>query len=263
MKTTLSFIAIFTCLMGANASAAAAKGTPAQQTATAKTQLDEANKALTEAHKKHDTVEKGFKTAEDAHKKSAAKVQDARLAATREFGGKLGLGAAQATDAAARREADAAQTALIAEIKKQPDYLAATKEAGEASAKLRTVRDDTSLSDEQRQKKSSELSALIRRPAEIEKEKLASDPGLKKMLTQVAEAAAKLAAVRQEVQLAIAGDASVKAATDAAKKSDTDFEKEKGDLAKVQKEVTTAQAKVTTEIQQYQRAVTADQKKKK
>ena len=267
MKTILTSLLVAGSLLPAPVVFAAAKGTPAQQAAAAKKQLDDANAKLKEANSKHDAAEKEFKKAEGAHKAAAAKIQEARLTATRELSGKLGLAAAQATDAAARREADTTQTALIAEIKKQPDYLAAVKDAEAASKQLKAVRDDTSLSDEERQKKSSALSATIRRPAELEKNRLAADPALKKMLGQAGEAAARLAAIRKEVQSAIEADPSVKTAAEALKKADTDLAKEKGELAKSQKDVATAQAKVNTENQQYQRELAQEKqsqaKKKK
>lgn len=236
------------------------KSKQAQTPQQAKQELDAAQKKVADANKELAKAEGDAQKADGAHQASLAKIQKARQTATSEQGKKLGLPSALAQRDAAQRAVDAAQKALSKEIRAQSDYLAAAKEAEKASARLGEVREDTALADDKKKDLTSELSKTIRRPTEIERERIEADANIKQLRTAAAEAGKQAASVQAEVQKAVEMDADVKAAltaerdeADKAKKAHDEVEKHKKDIAAAQKQV-------ATETQQYQKAATQTSK---
>jgi chromosome segregation ATPase len=236
-----------------------AKSASTQQ---AKQELDAAKDKLKDANQELTRAEKDFDKAKVAHDTAEAKIAKARAAAMAEHGKKLGLPTAIAQRDAASRAIEAAQTALSKGIRAQADYLAAAKEAEKASGRLQAVRDDTSLSDEKKKQLTAELSKAIRRPAELERERIEADANIQQLRLKAAEAGKQVAIVQSQAQKAAEEDSDVKAAQQAERAAADKVKDARAEVDKHKKEVASAQKKATTEAQQLQKAQTQAKSKK-
>lgn len=236
------------------------KSKQSQTSQQAKQELDAAQKKLTDANRDLTKAEGDAQKADGIHQASLAKIQKARQAATTEHGKKLGLPAALAQRDAAQRAVDAAQKALSKEIRAQSDYQAAAKEAEKASTRLGEVREDTALADDKKKELTSELSKTIRRPTEIERERIEADANIKQLRTAAAEAGKQAGSILVEVQKAVELDADVKAALTAERDEADKAKKAHDEVDKHKKDIATAQKQVATETQQYQKAAAQSSK---
>ncbi|NBV24312.1 MAG: hypothetical protein EBS05_20640 [Proteobacteria bacterium] len=214
------------------------------QTASTKQNLDAAQKKLADVTAVISKAEAEAHKADTAHQAAVAKVQKARQSAAVTIGAKLGMPAAVAQRDAATRTLEAAQKALSKEIRTQADYLAAAKEADLASTKLGETRDDTKLSEEKKKELTAELSKTIRKPTELEKDRIEADGNLKQLRIALAEAGKQVASIQTEVMKTVDEQPEVKTAlqaeredADKAKKAHEEVDKHKKDLAAAQKAV--------------------------
>ncbi|MEN9572189.1 MAG: hypothetical protein RL514_44 [Verrucomicrobiota bacterium] len=237
----------------ATAAAPNPKNPKAQTTQLAKQELDAAKDKLKDAQQDLSKVEKEADKAEAAHQAAAAKIQKARQAAFAEHGKKLGLPTALAQHATAQRALTAAQTALSKEIHAQADYQTAAQAAEAASARLAAVRDDSKLPDEKKQQLTIELSQTLRRPVELERERIEADPNLQQLRLKVAEAGKQVATVQAQAQKAAEDDSDVKAAQQAERDADDKVKTARTEVNNQKQEVATAQKKANLEAQQYQK----------
>ncbi|MFM8468896.1 MAG: hypothetical protein ACKODH_02835 [Limisphaerales bacterium] len=268
MKLIVSSLAVAAgCVLITPAAAQTAKGKNSSQAQQqAKQELDAAQKKLADANRELAKAESEVQKADAANQTALGKVQKARQTAAANLGNKLGLPTALAQRDAAQRNLDTAHKALSKEIRTQPDYLGAAKEAEKASAQLSEVRDDTKLAEDKRKEQMAELSKIIRRPVEIERERIEADANIKQLRQAAAEAGRQAAAIQAEVQKSVEDDSGVKAAITATKDDADKAKKAREDLDKHKKEIIAAQKQVATETQQYQKAVataTANTKAKK
>lgn len=250
----MSLLAVALALAPAAESAQAPKSKQAQSPQQAKQELDAAQKKLTEANRDLNKAETDAQKADSAHQASLAKIQKSRQTAMAAIGSKLGLPAAAAQRDEALRAVDAAQKALSKQIREQSEYQAAAKEAEKASARLREVREDTALTDEKKKELTAELSKSIRRPTEMERERIEADANMKQLRTAAVEAGKQAGSIQVEVQKAVEEDARVQAAlTDEREEADK-AKKAHEEVDKHKKEIAVAQKQVATEAQQYQKA---------
>ncbi|MEQ2005780.1 MAG: hypothetical protein ABMA26_03190 [Limisphaerales bacterium] len=246
----------------ASAPAQNSKSKQNQPTQQAKQELDAAKDTLTDANQDLSKAEKEADKAESAHQAALAKIQKARQAAFAELSKKLGLPTAIAQRDAASRAIEAAQTVLSKEIRAQADHQAAAKEAEKASARLQNVRDDTTLADEKKRQLTAELSKTIRRPTELERERIEADANIQQLRGKLAEAGKQVAAVQAQVQKAAEEDSDVKAAQQAERDSADKAKTVRAEVDKHKKEVAAAQKKANAESQQYQKAQSQTKAKK-
>ena len=252
----ISLVAVALALAPVAESAQAPKSKQAQSPQQAKQELDAAQKKLADANRELNKAETDAQKADAAHQASLTKIQKSRQTAMAAIGAKLGLPAAAAQRDAALRSVDAAQKALSKQIREQTDYQAAAKEAEKASVRLGEVRDDTSLADDKKRELTAELSKTIRRPTEMERERIEADANIKQLRTAAAEAGKQAGSIQVEVQKAVEEDARVKAAlTDEREEADK-AKKAHEEVDKHKKEIAVAQKQVATEAQQYQKAAT-------
>ncbi len=231
-------------------------------TTQAKKELDDAKAKLKDENQDLDKAEKEVEKAESAHQTALAKIQKARQAAFAQHSKKLGLPTAIAQRDAASRAIELAQTVLSKEIRAQADYQAAAKEAEKASARLREVRDDTALPDEKKRQLTAELSKTIRRPTELERERIEADTNIQQLRLKAGEAGKQVATVQSQVQKAAEEDSNVKAAQQAERDSAEKLKTARTEVDKHKKEVAAAQKKASTESQQYQKAQSQTKTKK-
>lgn len=224
------------------------------QTKDARKQLEEANDQAKQARQKLDASRKEFSQAQNAREGAAAKAQTSLQAAMREHGTKLGLPQALAEMQAAQREADGIKQLLVTALKGESSYQQATKAADEASGQLKAVRDDASLSADERQQKSSALSTVIRRPVEMQRERLGGDSSYQAALRKADEAKRKVQRLEQQAKKAAESDPEVQKAQAAAKQAQEELNRAEKEVGARQKELTAAQNKAAQEQKQLQQA---------
>lgn len=257
-------IAGIICLTVVQSSAAAQKNAnQSQQTKQAKAELDAAQNKLRDARQELDKAEKELSTSTTAHQNALAQVQKAKQTAIQRVGPKLGLPAAQAEHNTAIAQVGTARNTLLASLKTQPDYQAATQATEDAREKMSKLPGDTALTDEQRAAKTAEYSAALRKPAELQKQAEAGDAQLQEAQRRFKASELQLSTVLAQVQKAIANDEGIKDAEEKLRDAITRLNKAKDAVAREQKQFNTAQATVNREQQQYQQAQTPEKKKKK
>ncbi len=260
---TAVIVAVGLALVSGPALAQTQAGRQAQSPQQAKQELDAAQKKLADANRELTKVEGEAQKADSAHQASLGKVQKARQTAAAVIGGKLGLPAALAQRDATLRAVDAAQKTLSKEVRAESSYLDAAKEAEKASARLKEVREDTALADDKKKELTADLSKAIRRPTEMERERIEADANLKQLRTAAAEAGRQAASIQAEVQKAVEEDSDVKAALQAERDDADKAKKARDDVDKHKKDIAAAQKQVAADAQQYQKAANSTAKAKK
>jgi DNA repair exonuclease SbcCD ATPase subunit len=235
----------------------------AQSTQQAKQELDAAKDKLKDANQDLGKAEKEAEKTEAAHKAAVAKIQKARQTALAEQGKKLGLPAALAQRDAAERAVSSAHATLAKEIRAQADYQAAAKEAEKASARLQEAREDTTLAEEKKKALTTELSKTIRRPVELERERIEADAGLQQLRLKAAEAGKQVATIQAQAAKAAEDDTEVRAAQQAEHAAAVKVKDARAEVDKRKNEVATAQKKAASEQQQLQKAQAQSQTKNK
>lgn len=150
--------------------------------------------------------------AEAAHAPAVAKLQRERQKATQEHGAKLGLFQAIAERDALHRQTSTVFDSVVTAFKGSSEYKSAAEAAAKASEQLKAVREDESLAEAKKAQLTSEHSATIRRPAELERARLDADPKLLEARQREGEAAKKVAALQPQVTKAVESDPDVVAA---------------------------------------------------
>ena len=265
MKTPRHFLplVLVVCATLALTSAAPAAQPKAGTLAKADAELAAAKKLVTEAQHKVTESQKELQKAEAAHAPAVAKLQRERQKAAQEHGGKLGLFQAIAERDALHRQTSTIFDSTVTAIKGTSEFKAATEAAATASDRLKEVREDASLDDAKKARLTSEHSATIRRPAELERARLDADPKLLEARQREAEAAKKVAAIQPQVTKAVESDADVVAALKHEREAAPHITKAREDVAHAQKELTTAQATLARETKQHADAQAKNPKKPK
>lgn len=226
-------------------------------------ELAAAKKQVTEAQHKLNEIQQDIRKAESAHQPALAKIQRERQKATQEHGGKLGLLSAIAERDTLHRQTSAVFDSVVTTIKGSSEYKSAAVAAARASDELKLVREDTSLADDKKAQRTSELSALIRRPAELERQQLDRDPRLLEARQREGEAGKKVAEIQPRVTKAVESDPDVVAALRHERETAEQLTKAREKLARAQKDLTAAQADLARETRQHAQQEKKDDKKPK
>lgn len=258
----LALAAILASCCAGHAQAQSKGKNQSQSTQQAKQELDAAKDKLKDANTELSKAEKEADKAEAAHTAAVGKIQKARVAALAEHGKKLGLPTALAQRDAAERAVASAHAALAKEIRAQADYQTAANAAEKASTRLQEVREDTVLAEEKKKTLTAELSKTIRRPVELERERIEADAGIQQLRLKAVEAGKQVATIQTQAAKAAEDDADVKAAQQAERASAEKAKTARAEVDKHKKEVASAQKKATTEAQQLQKAQTQAKSKK-
>ncbi|GDY23368.1 hypothetical protein LBMAG56_47150 [Verrucomicrobiota bacterium] len=231
--------------------------------AKADAELAAAKKQVTEAQHKLTESQKDLQKAEAAHAPAVAKLQRERQKATQEHGAKLGLFQAIAERDALHRQTSTVFDSVVTAFKGSSEYKSAAEAAAKASEQLKAVREDESLAEAKKAQLTSEHSATIRRPAELERARLDADPKLLEARQREGEAAKKVAALQPQVTKAVESDPDVVAALKHEREAAPRITKAREDVAHAQKELATAQATLARETKQHADAQQKNAKKPK
>ena len=190
----------------------------------------ETKKAQAAASKKVTEARKALKAAEQ-------KVIATRTRVSKKHLSESGLNEARIALQRAVVEYKAAKEALQTVIRERTDYLEAKVAAKRASADLRALNSKAKMPADRKRAKRSELSTVVRRPLEIEKEALAGNERLSALGLELNKTTGAEQAARRLLARLIAGDAELKKAISnhgKAKETLADAEEE---LIKAQKQV--------------------------
>ncbi|HEY6168948.1 MAG TPA: hypothetical protein VI454_12975 [Verrucomicrobiae bacterium] len=262
MKLFLSRFALLGLIVSVAVTAPAAQKVNTPKTQDAKQQLDQAQSKLKDARSALDKAQKAFRQAETAQQATTAALAKARQSVYDRHAGKIGLTAASAERDAARTQVNAARKALQEDLKAQPDYQKAIRSADEAGARFGGLNDDASLSSERRQKLSVELAAVMRRPAEMERERESSDAGLQEAQARFRAADQQVSALQAHLQKEMDADPAVKDAQEKLKDAASQLAKARSSFNQSQQQFNSAQSAVNREQQQYQQAQNQARKKR-
>lgn len=220
-------------------------------------------KAPTAAEARQSVVAANKKINEGGGELKAAekKMTSASSAAARRAMDTSGLAKAVKELQAAQSEFAGIKSTLVKVVHERSDWLAATEAAREAGVKLRALADQDLSADEKRSRRS-ELSAITRRPNEIENAELTGNGEYSAALKTFEKAAEAEKKARAQYAREISQDEEykkAKAALDVAKKAIADGQKE---LTQAQRELTAAQ-RAEAQAKQAAQAKQKQQAKKK
>jgi len=231
-------------LLAAQKKSAAKKKTPT---------VAQARQAQTGANKKLADARKALKAAEQ-------KVVSTRNKVTKKHLSDSGLNEARAELSSAVTEYQEAKTALQQVIRERTDYVEAKSAAKEASAELRALSARLNMTAERKKAKRSELSAIVRKPIEIERESLAGNERLIAFERELKKATVAEQATRAQLGRLITNDATLKKAINAyGKAKDAAADAEKG-LSEANRQVTTS-TRVAAQQKRQQQSKNKNSKK--
>ena len=258
--TCVTLLACFPIAARLDAAQTAAVRKAEAQAKDARKQLDDANDEVKAARQKLEASRMELNQAQSAQENKTAKVQKTLQAAVQEHGAKLGLSQVLAELQAAQREADGIKQLVVTALKGESGYQQAAKAADAASGELKAARDDGSLSAEERQQKSSALSAVIRRPVEMERQRLEGDTSYQAALRKYNDARQEIVRLEKRALKEAESDPEVQKAQAAAKQAQEELNKAEKEVGTRQKELTVAQNKAAQEQKQYQQAAAQEKR---
>jgi hypothetical protein len=234
--------------------AGSARGASALVT-DAKRNLDRARTELRKAQQASDKTQAELRRAETAHASPSNTFQQASQSGAAVHSHKLGLPAAAEEAKAAGEEAERVRRARLSGLREQPDYQAATRQAAKAGEELGKLNDDKSITPSQYEEHSAALSAIVRRPLEVQRLELAKDSAYQAAARRSQAAAQRLAQLEQQYQKAFAADPAVVKAREDLKKADKALESARQHDAESARRLSTAQANVNVAQSAYDQAV--------
>lgn len=175
-----------------------------------------------------------------------------------------GLTKARDAQKVAQEAFDTASAPVLAASKAKPEYQAAVDAAKAASARLKALREDKSLSDADRKKQTSESTQAVFRPSQLEQAALEADPAAKAAREKLTKAGEAVQAARKKVDAAVEKDPALIAAKADLEKAKKDIAAAVQEIERTQQKIAAAQQKLTRESQQLlQQKAQADKNKKK
>ena len=256
IATTVSLIGLLPLGGSAQAATASSRVHTAQQAFnTAQTKLNTARQASEKAQQDLSKAQSAFQVASNH-------VQQARQSAAQKHGAEIGMTAAIGERDAATHKINARRNAIEAEIKTRADYQAAVGDADAARKRLSDLPEDKSLTDEQRRKLTSELSAKIRRPTEMRKAADTGDPQLQQANEQMQAATKKIIGLQPQVKKAIDSDPAVTKAIEQEKQALTALEKARSAAARADQDFNTAQTTLNRQSDQLDAALAQSRRRR-
>lgn len=229
-----------------------------------------AKKAVTDAQKQVQSARSSLKTAEQSLQKAQAAVQSATQsaraaiqAAYKKHADELGLTQALAERQAAATELSQRKTALLTDLKSSRRYVDAKVAAEEASNQASKIRDDSSLSQDARDKQLSDLASKQRAPAELEHEQVENNTELTPIRQRYETADAKCRQLQAQVNKAAEGDEAVRSAKAEILQKSGAIKDEQQKVTAAQKALAQAEQDLQQDKKKAQQAQSKGQKKKK
>ena len=162
----------------------------------------------------------------------------------------VGMNQIRAAQKIAQEAFDRVSAPVLKTVQSSADYKAAAEAAKSASARLKTLRDDKSLSDAERGKLSAEASQAMLRPGQLEQTAVEANPQAKAARAKLVAAEEAVQAARKKVDDAIESDptmAEIKANVEQSKKDVAEAARE---IEQLQPKLAAAQQKMTREAQE-------------
>ena len=232
-------------------------------TQTAQKNVSSAEKELQTAKQNLKTAEREVQQAQNAVQAANKSVQSAFQAAYKKQADSLGLTQALAERDQASKELAQKKAALSATLKSSSRYKDAVAASTEASNQAARIRDDASLSDDQRQKKLSEIAGQQRQAAEMEHAEVENNPELTPLRQAFATADAKCRQLQAQATKAAEDDEAVRTAKNEVTVKTGAIKDSQQKVTAAQKEINQAEKSLQQDEQKLQQAKAQSQKKKK
>ena len=208
-------------------------------------------KALTktQASRNHSAAMNALRNAQAAFRKHERDLEVARRKVQRKHLGASGITMANAKFKTAEAIRITIRKAVINRIKERTDYIEATVAAREAGSKLRELNNRPKMSAERKQERRAELSAIVRRPVDIELAALGEDATYERVAKEAVVAKSAAVKAHERYRRLVANDAELKSAADA--------------VSKAREEVAAAEKKLQASNRDLQAAIRAEAQKKR
>jgi chromosome segregation ATPase len=263
LKTRLwPIVATMASLMGSPRLGTAQAATANSRVRTAQQAFNTAQTKLNTARQTFDKAQQDIAKAQSACQAASNQVHQARQSAAQKHGTEIGMTAAIAERDAAAHKINTRRNTIDAELKTRADYQAAERDTDTARKRLSDLSEDKSLTDDQRQKLVSELSAKIRRPTEMRKAADAADPQMQQGIEQIQAAAKKIVALQPQVKKAIDSDPTVVRAIEQEKQAGTALEKARSLVTRAEQDFNTAQSNLNRQNDQLQAALSQSRRRR-
>jgi len=201
----------------------------------------------------HD-AEKALSQAESKEKDARKKLDEARKQAEAKYEKSSGIDKAMAEQDAAKKSYDEVAAPILKTLKESKEYQAAQKKVDDAKARLTSLREDKSLSNEARQKGISKASQEALAISELETKTLEDDSKAKPARQKLAAAQQRVNELRAKIRSELEADSEVKSALSAMRESADAHEAAGKKLAKLREKLSGDQAKLNREQQQLKQA---------
>jgi len=168
-----------------------------------------------EAQRDYNAAMNALREAQNALREAEKELENTRRRVTSRHLREAGVTAANARLKTAEATQAIIRKAVVNRIRERADHREATEAAHEAGRKLRELSRRDDLSAERKKELRAELSAIVRRPVEIEKAALAEDAGFQRAAKEAAAARSEAMAAYEKYRRLVAGDAELKKAAKA------------------------------------------------
>lgn len=192
-----------------------------------------ASKALT-------TAKNDLRDAQSAYRKAERELAAARSAASAKHLKASGLTTAQNTARTAASNLTTIRKAVTHRVREGEDHIAATNAAKDAGVKLRQLNNRPKMSEDRKRQRRSELSAIIRRPVEMERAAIEADSMHARMEKEARDAGQAVAKAAAKYQKLLNNDATIKKATTAYNEAKSKLKKAEIKVANKNRELQTA-----------------------
>ena len=172
--------------------------------------------------------------AKAAHRAAVKDFQSTRESVEKSVDALLGIKKVQEEVAAAQKAYREVADPVLHELKSSPDYKAAEKTAGSAKSKIQELKDDSSLSEEDRKSRMTKLVGESMAASNLERQTLQKEPRVKTAREQLETIQKKLAALQKQAAEKVEKDSAVTAAQEAVKGAHASVKAAEGNLAAVE-----------------------------
>ncbi len=169
-----------------------------------------------------------------------------------------GIEKALAEQEAAKKAYDEVATPILKTLKDSKEHQAATKKVEDARARLKTVREDASLSDDGKRKATAQASQDALALSELESKTLEANPSAKSARTKLANVQDRVNQIRVKIRNEVEANSEISSSLQAMRSAADASEVAGQKVKRIRDKIAASQAKVAREQQQVKQAEAQD-----
>lgn len=222
--------------------------------------VSQAREKLNDAQQELRRVERELDQAEAKEKAAVRGIQAAREKAEERLGKTIGYDRALVDQKEAQVAFDRLKAPLIAALRERPDYRAALDKADAAMEKLRTLRMNTTISDDDRKSQHTELTKLTSAPSAMEQVAIAEDETASAAKKRLGELQEKVAALKERLRKEVDSESDVRSAKGEAEKAQNALKRARDAAIKERRQFAQAEQNLAEKQAHLQKAQAQDRK---